>query len=106
MASLRAARSTASRSSKSAWFSDPSTYPLIAILTFASGIATYQGVRHLSRSPDVLLDRTKRSDFMHREETAANDFRAHRIDVAHWKENPITRNEDFVEFRRRNTKQL
>ncbi|KDO35282.1 hypothetical protein SPRG_00129 [Saprolegnia parasitica CBS 223.65] len=102
MATIRATRPVR----KSAWFSDPATYPIIAILGSAAVLATFQGVRHLARSPDVTLDKEKRHNIFRRDEKACTDFRSHRVEWAHLQENPITRSGDFVEFRRRNTKEL
>ncbi|KAI9990751.1 hypothetical protein PInf_018316 [Phytophthora infestans] len=41
----------------SVWFSDPSTYPLLAALGVATVMCAATGVRHLTTSPDVKWDR-------------------------------------------------
>ncbi|OQR87319.1 hypothetical protein ACHHYP_09140 [Achlya hypogyna] len=95
------AAARATQSIAKTWFSDPATYPIIGIITFATSMATFQGVRYLSGSPDVTFAKDKRAAIFHRDGEEGANFRAHRIDMAHLKSNPITRNEDFVQFRER-----
>ncbi|EQC27225.1 hypothetical protein SDRG_11523 [Saprolegnia diclina VS20] len=96
--------STTARATQSViktWFSDPATYPIIGIITFATGMSTFAGLRYLSNSPDVTFSKEKRGVIFHRSHDEGASFRSHRIDMAHLKLNPITRNDDFVEFRQR-----
>ncbi|KAL7467296.1 hypothetical protein ACHAXS_012082 [Conticribra weissflogii] len=45
---------------KKYWLSDPSTYPLLAALGFATGLCTGFGIYFLGSSPDVQISPIKR----------------------------------------------
>ncbi|EQC30766.1 hypothetical protein SDRG_11527 [Saprolegnia diclina VS20] len=91
------------KTSLRAWLSDPSTYPIIAIVSFAASMATFHGVRYVRTSPDVSISKERRSDLFHRNEEEGSAFRAHRVDLAHLKSNRITQEKDFATFRERHT---
>ena len=86
------------------WFSEPATYPIIGIITFASGMATFAGVRYCMTSPDVTFDKHKRADLFHRAETEGKSFRSHRVGLAHLKANPINQSKLFEGFYERANK--
>ncbi|OQS05746.1 hypothetical protein THRCLA_20540 [Thraustotheca clavata] len=90
-----------SKTSLKAWLSDPSTYPIIAIITFAASMATYHGTRYIRTSPDVSFSKERRSDLFHRSDDEGEAFRAHRVNLATLKENRINKQEDYTEFRQR-----
>ncbi|OQS06609.1 hypothetical protein THRCLA_20338 [Thraustotheca clavata] len=92
----RAARSTAKT-----WLSDPATYPIIAIIGFAMSMGTIAGIRFVRTSPDVQIDKSKRTTTLHHDESVAKAFRSHRISIATLKPNPINREEDYAEFKQR-----
>ncbi|EQC30765.1 hypothetical protein SDRG_11526 [Saprolegnia diclina VS20] len=91
----------ASQSVIKTWFSDPATYPIIGIITFAMSMSTFAGVRYLSNSPDVTFSKEKRGAIFHRDEQDGAAFRSHRVTVATLKLNPITREEAYTEFKQR-----
>ncbi|KAF0687944.1 Aste57867_20436 [Aphanomyces stellatus] len=102
MAASTSARAT--RSAVKTWLSDPATYPIIGIMVFAGSMATFEGVRYLTTSPDVSIAKEKRTNLFARsttEEGAA--FRSHRITAATLKLNPITRESEYQAFKARST---
>ncbi|OQS05742.1 hypothetical protein THRCLA_20541 [Thraustotheca clavata] len=83
------------------WFSDPATYPIIGIITFAVSMSSFAGLRYLSNSPDVTFSKQKRGAIFHRDVSDGASFRSHRVSVATMKLNPITREDAYVEFKKR-----
>jgi hypothetical protein len=94
--------SRAARTVYKTWFSDPATYPIIGIMAFAGSMATFEGVRYLTASPDVSFNKEKRSGMDLRSEEDGAAFRAHRVTAATMKLNPITRESDYQAFKARN----
>ncbi|CAK5055485.1 unnamed protein product [Aphanomyces euteiches] len=68
----------------------------------AGRVATFAGVRYLTLSPDVALNKKKRTNFDHRTNEECNAFRAHRISAATMQPNPITREAEYQAFKARN----
>ncbi|CAK4082956.1 unnamed protein product [Aphanomyces euteiches] len=97
-----ASSARATRSLIKTWFSDPATYPIIGIMAFAGSMATFEGVRYLTSSPDVAFSKEKRTKLDHRSTDEGSAFRAHRISAATLKANPITREAEFQAFKARN----
>ncbi|KAF0689073.1 Aste57867_19345 [Aphanomyces stellatus] len=90
------------RSAAKAWLSDPATYPIIGILSFAGGMAAFAGARYLSSNPDVMLVKEKRMQTLdHHSAEQAQSFRTHRDAFAHLKPNPITKEKDYEAFSKR-----
>uniref|UniRef100_K3W963 Uncharacterized protein n=1 Tax=Globisporangium ultimum (strain ATCC 200006 / CBS 805.95 / DAOM BR144) TaxID=431595 RepID=K3W963_GLOUD len=76
----------AAKSSK--WFSDPSTYPLIACITAGAVMCASFGVRHLVASPDVKWNREARKS----NELATKEqisWMSHRNTLKNLRENPV-----------------
>ncbi|CAK4082958.1 unnamed protein product [Aphanomyces euteiches] len=94
--------SRVTRSVVKTWFSDPATYPIIGIMAFAASMATFEGVRYLTSSPDVAFSKDKRTKLDHRSSEEGSAFRSHRISAATLKANPITREAEYQAFRVRN----
>ncbi|KAF0690809.1 Aste57867_17839 [Aphanomyces stellatus] len=98
------ASSTATRATRSAvktWLSDPATYPIIGIMAFATSMATFEGVRYLTTSPDVSITKEKRTNLFARSTEEGAAFRSHRITAATLKPNPITRETEYQAFKAR-----
>lgn len=93
--------SRATRSVVKTWFSDPSTYPIIGIMAFATSMATFEGVRYVTSSPDVSFSKEKRTTFNTRSSEEGSAFRSHRITAATLKANPITREAEYQAFKAR-----
>ncbi|ETV78316.1 hypothetical protein H257_07902 [Aphanomyces astaci] len=95
-------RETAYQAAAQTWFSDPATYPIIGIMVFAGSMATFEGVRYLTASPDVAFSKEKRSHIDLRSSEDGAAFRSHRITAATLKLNPITRETAYQAFKTRN----
>ncbi|ETW05553.1 hypothetical protein H310_03303 [Aphanomyces invadans] len=71
-------------------------------MAFAGSMATFEGVRYLTASPDVAFRKEKRSQIDLRSEEDGAAFRSHRISAATLKLNPITRESEYQAFKARN----
>ncbi|KAF0692226.1 Aste57867_16678 [Aphanomyces stellatus] len=83
------------------WFSDPATYPIIAIMAVAGGMGIFGGFRYVTQSPDVSFSKEKRKSMMSHSAEEAEAFRAHRVTAATLKPNPITREAQYQAFKAR-----
>ena len=72
------------------WYSDPATYPIIAIISLAVGGASFQIARNCVQNPDVQFNATRRATFLNKfnEEDGAA-WKQHRSALANIKTNPI-----------------
>ena len=91
----------AARSLVKTWLSDPATYPIIGIMVFATSMATFEGVRYVTASPDVSFSKERRSTLTAPTSEEGSAFRAHRITAATLKANPITRGPEYQAFKSR-----
>ncbi|CAK4701935.1 hypothetical protein AeMF1_010233 [Aphanomyces euteiches] len=77
------------------WLTDPSTYPIIGIMTVAISGATFTMFRYSTRHPDVHFDKDRRQDIFTTKPDEGQVWRAHRFTLANGKRNPINQSELF-----------
>ncbi|RHY30935.1 hypothetical protein DYB32_000926, partial [Aphanomyces invadans] len=77
------------------WLTDPSTYPILGIMTVALTGASYTMMRYSTKHPDVHFDKDRRQDYFTYQPTEGEQWRAHRFSFANGKRNPINQSELF-----------
>ncbi|RLO05490.1 hypothetical protein DYB28_005198 [Aphanomyces astaci] len=77
------------------WLTDPSTYPIIAIMTVALTGASFTMMRYSTQHPDVHFDKDRRQDFFTYQPGEGEHWRAHRFTLANGKRNPINQSQLF-----------